>query len=458
MKPMEIDGMIPPQAIEVEEIVIAGLMTESGAFHKISTIINEESFYKDEYGKIFKAIKALAQRGVPTDATMTTQELKKTGELESVGGVYAITHISGKAVFTYNIEHHARIVAQKFIQREFIRIGRETVTLGFDDSEDIEDQLTELKNKINEIENIAISTHSGKTQMSVLTAAIQEMEVDCQNYQSGKPAGIATGLSALNGVIGGWKATNLIIVAARPGVGKTSLALHFAKTAAKSGHWVNFYGLEMTSEDLMRIQISSESGVNRVDVRDGRLGDQEWNDINRVSGMIEKLPIIWYDNAGITSAQINANTRKNVKRCKCDMVIIDYLQLMAPTDKKAIREQQISEITRTLKRTALEMKVPIICLSQLNREASETKPQLHHLRESGAIEQDADVVVFPWKDSEEKYQIIVAKNRRGQTAMFEISVNSEMTRFENMAHTISKQPVAAKSPNNRIESTEDIPF
>lgn len=427
-----ITDTLPPQATEVEEIVLAGLMTDYEAFYKTVSILSPASFYNDKHRMIYESIQKLATAGKPHDLIMVTEDLKTSGKLDAVGGAYAVTQICSKSVRSYNIEHHAKIVAQTFIQRELIRIGRETVTQGFDGTLDINDQIDGLKAKLNEIENIAFASNGGKQQIDVLSAAFIEIEQDCINEQSGKPAGISTGLTILNQSTGGWRDTNLIILAARPGIGKTSLALYFAKMAAKSGHWVNFYGLEMTSEDLMRIMISGESGVSRSDLRDGKLQEQQWDEINTVAGNLEKLPIIWYDDAGINANQINANTRKNVKRGRCDMLVIDYLQLMSTTDKRLNREQQISDITRTLKRTALEMKIPIICLAQLNREASEGRPQLHHLRESGAIEQDADIVIFPWRDQDEKYQMTIAKNRRGKTGTFEIWANEEMTKFDNM--------------------------
>lgn len=444
--------LIPPQAIEVEEIVLAGLMTDSESYAKVQTIITPETFYLENHRIIFRAIKVLYDKGKPADLITVSNHLKTTGTLETIGGQYALSAISGKSVRATVIEHQARILAQTYIQRELIRIGQETASNGFDGSIDIEDQINQLKAKINEIENIASCSHSGNLQIDVLSRAIVEMEKDCENNLNGKPAGINTGLFLLDKYTGGWRDTNLIILAARPGVGKTSLALYFTKQAAKNGYWVNFYGLEMTSEDLMRIIIASESNIARTTIRDGKLSESDWNEINSVSSGIEKLPIVWYDNAGITAGQISANTRRNVKRGRCDMVIIDYLQLMSATDRKVNREQQISEITRSLKRTALEMKVSIICLSQLNREASEVKPQLHHLRESGAIEQDADIVIFPWRDGDQKYNLSIAKNRRGETGMFEIWANEEMTQFSNMSVNYPKRELVSRT------ETEYSPF
>jgi replicative DNA helicase len=447
-------GKVPPQATEVEEAVLAGLMLDNDSFGKISSILKSDYFYKESNRIIFDTIASLVTQSKPYDLIMVTQELKTNNQLDEVGGVFGLTTISRNVVLSSHIEHHARIVAQKYFQRKLILIGTETVQNGFDDTIEFDEQLHQLRTKIEEIENVSISSNGGRSQFDVLTSAIVEMEKDCENVANGRPPGIGTGLSLLNKHTGGWRDTNLIIIAARPGIGKTSLALHFTKVASKMGTFVNFYGLEMTSEDLMRIIISGESDVNRSSIRDGRLEESDWDSINESSSRIEKLPVMWYDVSGITTNQIAVNTRHNVKRGQCGLVVIDYLQLLNPNDKKVNREQQISDMTRTLKRTALENKVPIILLSQLNREASEGKPQLHHLRESGAIEQDADIVIFPWKE-DEKYQLTIAKNRRGVTGTFEIQVNEEMTHFDNF-HPDFVYPVPKNNSNSRIEP--DSPF
>jgi replicative DNA helicase len=198
--------------------------------------------------------------------------------------------------------------------------------------------------------------------------------------------------------------------------------------AALSGKWVNFYGLEMKSTDLARIQISGQSGINRTSIRDGKLTDLDWSLLNEAIPKLNHLPIIWNDNPGITANHISNITAKNCKIGKCDLIIIDYIQLMTASDKKQNREQQISEISRTLKKLALSENIPIIALSQLNREAEGIKPQINHLRESGSLEQDADVIILPWIE-EGKYMLTIGKNRRGRIGSIEIHANEEMTAF-----------------------------
>ena len=440
-------GIIPPQALDVEEAVLGALQIEAQSFYKIANIITENSFYNENHRIIFGAIKRLHESRKVVDLLTVTKALRDSGELEIIGGPLFITKLTGNVASAAHIEYHARIIAQTYIRRELIRISTEALKKGYDESFDIDDQLNEIRAGFNEIENIAVSSHSGKIQSEVLKKALAEIESDCTSVKKGETPGITTGFRTLDRYTGGWRSTNLIILAARPGIGKTSLALHFAKVAARSGKWVNFYGLEMTSEDLRRIMIAGESGVNRSNIRDGKVLDSDWIKINQSIGNLEKLPILWYDQAGITADQIAANTRKNMKKGQCDLVIVDYLQLMTPTDKKAIREQQVSNMTRTLKRAGLDSRVPIICLSQLNREASESQPQLHHLRESGAIEQDADIVIFPWIDPQNDFRLIIAKNRRGITGMIRINVAQEMTRF--YEEEVFQEPVY--DPNQFIE-------
>lgn len=423
-------GKIPPQALDVEEAIIGALMVDSEVVTKVSGIISRDSFYSNLHQTVFDAIVRLHKSHKPIDIITVTKELRDRGELDRVGGAIAITQFTRNISSVAHTEHHARIIQQLHIQRELIRIGSETVNSAFDETADIDDLISNIKQQLSIIEDYSLGSDIGRSQPVVIQEALDEMNLDCIATKSGKQPGITTGLWEVNHATGGWRNSNFILVAARPGVGKTSLALHFAKIAALSGKWVNFFGLEMSSPDLMRIQISGESGVCRSDIRDGSLTDNDWNTINKSLPKLNDLPIIWSDNAGITVENIRAQTIRNRKKGRCDMVIIDYLQLINTTDKRMNREQQIAEISRTLKRLALSENIPVIALSQLNRDAENVQPQLNHLRESGSLEQDADIVIFPWRE-ENKYNITIAKNRRGKKGTFEIFANDEMTVFGN---------------------------
>jgi len=419
---------IPPRDEEIEKAVLGALILDSGAIHKVTGIIDSVSFYKPEHQRIFEVIKSLSQTEKVVDLLTVTRFLRDKNHLDNLGGPVYITQLTSKVASAAHIEYHARIIAQLYLQRELIRIGLEITSEAYDPNADVDELLNSLKLKLSGIDNFAASSNTGQSQANVIQDTIQKIETDCLLAKEGKSPGIPTGIKTLDRATGGWRNTNLIIIASRPSIGKTSLALFFTKIAAKAGRWVNFYGLEMKSADLMRIMISGESGINRTGLRDGLLTGDDWNGINRSLSQLEKLSVIWNDFAGITSAQIKSITIRNRKAGRCDMVVIDYLQLVKALDKHAIREQQVAEISRTLKEIALNENIPVICLSQLTREAANEIPQLHHLRESGAIEQDSDIVIFPWK-REGKFNLTIAKNRRGKVGTFEIYANDEMTDF-----------------------------
>lgn len=452
-------GKIPPQAIEVEEAVLGALMLEADAIHRVSDVIDTPSFYKNEHQLIFETIKSLSSHGKQVDLMMVTQELKNKNLLDVVGGPLYITQLTSRVAHAAHIEFHARIIAQKFIQRELIRISGEIQTESYDDTADIDDLLSGARTKLNDVDNLILCANSGQTSQVVASDALKELEKDCVATRSGVSPGVSTGFYHLDNVTGGWRKTNLIILAARPSVGKSSLALHFALTAAMNGIWVNFYGLEMKNHDYFRILLSGLTGIPRTNIRDGNLSDEDWVKINEATATLEKLPIIWNDNPGVTANHIRSNSIRNKRAGRCGVVIIDYLQLLKPSDKKAIREQQIAEMSRTLKETAMSEDIPVIALSQLNRDVekrSDKEPGLSDLRESGAIEQDADIVLFLWDQDEPKLKI--GKNRRGRIGKVDFWANKEKTAFGDREPTeFEFKPNAGITP--QPEPTQnDLPF
>jgi replicative DNA helicase len=434
-------GKIPPQAPEVEEAVLGSLMLERDAYISVADIIDTRSFYKEEHKKIFEVIKYLSTHEKPVDLLMVTQELKNRNLLDEVGGPMMITKLTSRVASAAHIEFHSRIIAQKFMQREMIRVSTEIQTKAYDDTIDVDDLIYYSEKAIDDVVNKNGTVDTGTPTISVIAQACKEIELDCQNTAKGRISGITTGFRTLDDFIGGWKPGTLTIIASRPGIGKTSLALHFAKIAALNKCWVNFFSMEMSTSDLVKILISGQSGVNRSKIRDGKLDVNDWDKMNRSIGKLESLSIVWNDRAGINVNQIKAAIRKNKKAGRCDLVVLDYLQLVAPTDKKLIREQQIAEISRILKEITLNENIPVICLSQLNREAENEEPKPSHLRESGAIEQDADIILLPWRPGynghtangqpipENEIKMIIGKNRRGRRGSFKIYANEEMTQF-----------------------------
>ena len=455
-------GKLPPQAIDVEEAVLGALMLENDALQVVSGIIDTTSFYKEEHQKIFEVIKGCAKKEKPIDLLVVTQELKDSEQLNLVGGPGYIVQLTSRVSSAVHIEFHARIIAQKFIQRELIRVSTEIQVKAYDDTLDVDDLLLFAKANLDDLDNFMICGNSGKTSDVVAKEAIADLEADVIANKEGIAPGISTGLRELNESTGGWRNTNLITIAARPGVGKTSFALHLAITAARKGKWVNFYGLEMKSADLFRILLSGETDIARSDIRDGRIEEPDWAVINIAIRELEKLPIIWNDNPDMNINQIVANTRRNKKANRCDLVIVDYLQLVSPSDKRNIREQQIAEITRKFKQTALREDIPIIELSQLNRDIdkrTDKEPTLSDLRESGAIEQDSDIVIFLYeKDGEIKLKI--SKNRRGRKGHPDFWANEEKTVFADSAPFIPEavQAEFQTMPLNKDFNKSDTPF
>lgn len=461
-------GKIPPQAIDVEEAVLGALMLERDAFFTVANIIDTRCFYKDEHQKIFEVIKYLASHEKPIDLLVVTRELMNRSILDQVGGPLYITQLTSHVASAAHIEYHSRIIAQKFIQREFIRVASEIQSKAFDDTIDLEDLIYFSDKAVNEVTNGIGSADSGTSNQAAISEACKEIEIDCNNTAKGRITGITTGFRTLDDFIGGWKPGTLTIVASRPGIGKTSLALHFAKIAGLNGKWVNFFSMEMSKTDLVKILIAGQSGISRNKIRDGKLEEHDWDQLNRAIGKLESLNIVWNDRAGMTINQIKAAIRKNRKAGRCDVVIIDYMQLIAPTDKKVIREQQIAEISRILKEITLNENIPVICLSQLNREAENEEPKPSHLRESGAIEQDADIILFPWRPGyngatangqtipENEIKLIIGKNRRGRRGSFKIYANPEMTEFsENEFEDFKPRSINNYNPN---EFTGKGPF
>lgn len=423
-------GKIPPQAIEVEEAVLGALMLERDAIHRLTDIIDSVSFYRDQHRLIFDVAKSLAADKKPVDLLTITQRLKDIGKLEEIGGPAYITQLTRHVASAAHVEFHARIIAQKFIQRELIRVSSEIQADSFDDMQDVDELLSNAKSKIGEIDTMISNANAGQTSQQVVAEEMKELEKDSLRASKGKIPGITTGLRHLDEVTGGWRRGDLIILAARPSVGKSSLSFFFDKIAAENGYWVNHYSFEMKNGKIFRISLSVETGISRSAIRDGRLSPEDWMPINAAAAKIRERTILWNDNPKLTAASIQSITRRNVKAGRCDFVVIDYLQLTKPSDKKMIREQQVSEFSRTFKDIAMECNIPVLALSQLNRDIekrSDKEPTLADLRESGAIEQDADVIIFFW--DKENPKLKVEKQRNGQIGLIDFWANRDRTVF-----------------------------
>ena len=397
-------GKIPPQAKELEEAILGAIMLEKGAFDTVVEILKPECFYVDANQRIFKAMQSLAVKSLPIDLLTVVEELKFKEDLELVGGPYYITRLTNAVVSSANIDTHARIVLQKFIQRELIRISGEIIGDAYEDSTDVFDMLDVAESKLFEITN----NHLRKNFDDIETVLIKTIHrIEDMRLRQDDITGVPTGFPTLDKITYGWQPTDLIVLAARPSVGKTAFALNLARSAAMhptKPTAVGFFSLEMSSSQLVQRILSAESEIHLEKIARGKLEDYEMRQLyDKGINKLSKAPIFIDDSAALNILELRAKCRRLKNKHNIGMIIIDYLQLMSGSaDRNSNREQEISKISRDLKGLAKELQVPIIALSQLSREVEKRKesnkiPQLSDLRESGAIEQDADMVLFLYR-------------------------------------------------------------
>jgi len=424
---MELDsklpGRIPPQSKELEEAILGAIMLEKGAFDIAIEILKPECFYEDKHQKIFNAMKSLVEKNSPIDLLTVVEQLKFTNELEEIGGAYFVTKLTNSVVSTANLETHCRLVLQKFIQRELIRISGEIISDAYKDTMDVFDMLDEAESKLFEITNNHLKKNFDDIE-SVLVKTVKR--IDEMRGRQDDITGVPTGFSALDKLTYGWQPTDLIILAARPSVGKTAFALNLARAAAMNTEKptaVGFFSLEMSSAQLVSRILSAESEISLEKINRGKLEDHEMQQLYKKGiDKLSKAPIFIDDSAALNIFELRAKCRRLKSKHNVGIIIIDYLQLMSGSaDRNSNREQEISKISRDLKGLAKELQVPIIALSQLSREVEKRKegakiPQLSDLRESGAIEQDADMVMFLFRpDYYEQFENKDGENIKGQT-------------------------------------------
>lgn len=441
-------GKVPPQAMEIEEAVLGALMIEQKALSSVIDILKPEIFYTDAHKIIFKAIFDLNKVGKPVDILTVTNQLKKSGKLEEVGGAYYITKLTNRIVSGANIEFHTRIITQKYIQRELIRISSEIIKDSYEDKIDVFDLLDKAETKLFNIsESNFRRDYEGME--SLIKSAIDEIKT--AKDSEGSFLGIGSGFTNLDAVTSGWQKSDLIVIAGRPGMGKTAFALTLCRNAAVLFNKpVAFFSLEMSSIQLVTRLISSETSIQSDKLRKGDLNNNDWDRLNENIASLVEAPIFIDDTPALSIFELRAKCRRLKEQHGIEMVLIDYLQLMNTAgENKGNREQEISSISRSLKALAKELNISIIVLSQLNRSvetrAGSKKPLLSDLRESGAIEQDADLVVFIYrpeyykidKDDEGNSllgiaQIIIAKHRNGALQDVNLKFISNFAKFENI--------------------------
>ncbi len=443
-------GKLPPQAKDLEEAVLGAIMLEKSAFDIVIEILKPECFYVDGHQRIYNAFLRLSQKSLPIDILTVVEELKISEELEMVGGPYYVTKLTNAVVSTANIEAHSRIVLQKFVQRELIRISGEIISEAYEESTDVFDLMDDAEDKIFQITNNFLKTDY-KEMSSALAQAINR--IDELRTKKEEISGVPSGFASMDRVTYGWQPTDLIILAARPSVGKTAFALNLARNAAlhpTKPTAVGFFSLEMSASQLVQRILSAESEIMMEKISRGKLEEYEYQQLN-TKGIkrLEKAPIYIDDTAALNIFEFRAKARRLVNKHKVGLILIDYLQLMSGSsdNKGGNREQEISTISRNLKALAKELNVPIIALSQLSRAVETRKeskmPQLSDLRESGAIEQDADMVMFIYRP--EYYEVMnnengestkgethirIAKHRNGSLETIKLRALLHIQKFE----------------------------
>lgn len=412
-------GKIPPQAKDLEEMVLGTIMMEPGSIDRVLEYITDDSFYLSAHQDIFRSMLALHQKGQPTDLGTVVEELRRQEKLEGVGGPYYVTQLTKKVVSSASMETHAKIIAQKFLAREMIRVGMEIVNEAYEDSTDVflmldqaEEQLMGIGSKHVQGDVKGIDT--------VLVKAINRIEE--WRKQDTPITGVPSGFEQLDKATRGWQAGDLIILAARPSIGKTSFALRLARNAAINQLKpvpVAIWSLEMEDVQLVLRMLAAESGMMLHRIQTGRLEDEDMARLYRTGiQTLAGTKIFIDDEPGLNLLKLRAKARRLKKKHDIGLILVDYLQLMSGDENKGNREQEISRISRGLKLLAKELKIPVIALSQLSRDVekrtgSKRQPQLSDLRESGSIEQDADLVVFLWgPDDDEIEQDASLRNRR----------------------------------------------
>ncbi len=440
-------GKIPPQALDLEEAVLGAIMLEKDAILSVLDILEPGSFYKEAHQQIYSAAQLLSQQEKPIDLLTMTEELRRQEKLESVGGVVYIAQLTSRVGSAAHLEYHARIVAQKYIQRELIRVSSDIQERAFDETSDVDDLLDYSERELLNIAEGHIKKETVRIN-SLLKTAIEQIEEAGKRKDS--LSGVPSGFTRLDRITSGWQNSDLIIIAARPSMGKTAFVLSMARNmAVDHDRPVAFFSLEMSSIQLVNRLIIGETQLPSDKIRTGRLENYEWEQLEYKIKDLEKAPIYVDDTPAISIFEFRAKCRRLKQKYNIQAVVIDYLQLMTGSKDSGSREQEVSNISRSLKSVAKELDIPIIALSQLNRSvemrSGNKRPQLSDLRESGAIEQDADLVIFIHRpeyyglDVDEDgnslkgvAEIIVAKHRNGATGDVHLKFVREFAKFVNL--------------------------
>lgn len=480
---VDLGGRVPPQAVEVEQAVLGAMLMEREAIPKAVEILPPDAFYSVKHTRIYEAMLALFERGNPVDLITVTEELRRREQLEEAGGAYYVTELTAKVATAANVEYHARIIAEKSLLRSLIETMTGLIGEAYEPSSDAFELLDTVEGAIFRISDTQLR-RSASSLNDVLKDTLTQLELI--HGREGGLTGVPSGFSRLDNLTGGWQRSDLIIVAARPSMGKTAFALAMARNAALHAQHptpVAFFSLEMSSGQIAQRMLTSEARVDAQAARTGRMSEEDWPRLARAAGRLSRAPIFIDDTPGLTILELRAKCRRLKAEHDIGLVIVDYLQLMHATSlgRNANREQEIAHISRSLKSLAKELNVPVIALAQLSRavetRGGDKRPQLSDLRESGSIEQDADVVAFIYRaerygitvdengnSTEGIAEILVGKQRNGPTGDVRLAFVHQHARFENLTTYTgsSSRPAGAgdlgRAGDGYGEPGDDAPF
>jgi len=470
-------GKLPPQAIDLEEAVLGAMMIDKEAIDTVIDILHSEVFYKEQHTLIYNALFQLFQESQPTDLLTVSEQMRKDGTLDAIGGDYYLINLTQKVASSAHVEYHARIILEKYIKRSLIGISSDIIEESYDETADVFDVLDGAEAKLFEVSQGNLKKASEDAQTLVSQAIKKIQEISKQEGMSGIP----TGFTKVDALTAGFQASDLIIIAARPGMGKTAFVMSMAKNMAiKFDIPVAIFSLEMSSVQLITRMISSETGLTSEKLRKGNLLPHEWEQLNVKVKNLTKAPIFIDDTPSLSIFDLRAKARRLVSQHGVKVIIIDYLQLMTAASSGGgggNREQEISTISRNLKALAKELSVPVITLSQLSR-AVETRggvkrPLLSDLRESGAIEQDADIVTFiyrpeyyglvEWDDDERtpcagQAEFIFAKHRNGGLDNIKLKFTGHLAEFSDLDESFTTSFTSKINGDDNIipDSAKDI--
>jgi replicative DNA helicase len=435
---------VPPQNLEAERSILGGILLENQALNAAMETLTERDFYSESHRKIYSAIVALSDRGEPSDLITLSNLLKDRKQIDQVGGVAYLASLVDSVPSAANMAYYARIVREKSVLRSLIGAATEILTKSYDLGAEVDDVLDEAEHTIFEI-----SENKVRPSFSAMKDIIKTSFVTIEQLYRNKEliTGVSSGFEKLDEITSGLQRSDLIIIAGRPSMGKTAFALNIAQNAAMSSAApAAVFSLEMSKEQLAMRMLSSTARIDSQRIRKGFLGETDWPRLTEAATRLSAAPLFIDDTPAITVLEMKAKTRRLKAEHGLGLVIVDYLQLMRSSGGKESREQEISDISRSLKALAKELDVPVIALSQLNRKVEDRtnrRPQMADLRESGAIEQDADVIAFIYRDevynkSEDNpekgiAEVIVAKQRNGPIGTIKLAFLEKFTTFENLA-------------------------